>query len=424
MVAPALTRFVPSAAPPREVGVDDPATVTDVRCVVRLRDSGGATRELVVGTDEAGAVKVLGSREGLGLEARGQLAFHEVASAGRALEVDADEVWVFDLQTIEMLPDAPGLNDALYVYGLMHGPFPAALGGERRAVEGQLTVTRADLLGGLVEGLARSFVYAPDEHGSRCVHALLPAERAEVIDGGRGIVVALPLVPSWLLEIPQSNDLVVAQLLHDVLVPLRAELGEREELPVPSRAAVEQELLAQGWRIEGEVAVRPKGSGLIGALRSEKKKLPRQGSVEELAALAKAALAKLAASGWAPTPEARAIARRSERRSAAPISSSVSAAIPSATSAPATPAPATPLPATPLPATPLPATTAPVPPRAVPRPRVVSADRTEWMKDFVDAHRAPARPTPRVSTPARVVSKTATPEWMKDFEDPVKPDDE
>ncbi|NVB77835.1 MAG: hypothetical protein HOV81_05515 [Kofleriaceae bacterium] len=403
MVAPALTRFVPSVAPPREVGVDDPATVTDVRCVVRLRDGGGATRELVVGTDATGAVKVLGSREGLGLEARGQLAFHEVASAGRAVEVDADEVWIFDLQTIEMLPDAPGLNDPLYVYGLMHGPFPAELGVERRAVEGQLTLTRADLLGGLVDGLARAFAYAPDEHGSRCVHALLPAERAEVIDGGRGIVVALPLVPSWLLEIPQSNDLVVAQLLYDVLVPLRAELGESEALPVPSRAAVEHELVSQGWRIEGDEAVRPKGSGLIGSLRSDKKKLPRQGSVDELAAIAKAALANLTASGWAPTPEARAIARRTEKRSASPITSSVSAPIPQAT---------------------MPAPVPVVPPRAVPRPRVEAADRTEWMKDFVDAHRAPARPTPRVSAPARAVSKTATPEWMKDFEDPVKPDDE
>jgi hypothetical protein len=222
-----------------------------------------------------------------------------------------------------------------------------------------------------------------------------------MIDGGRGIVVALPLVPSWLLEIPQSNDLVVAQLLYDVLVPLRAELGESEALPVPNRAAVEQELVSQGWRIEGDEAVRPKGSGLIGSLRSEKKPLPRQGSVEELAAIAKAALAKLTASGWAPTPEARAIARRTEKRSA-PIPASVSAPIPQPTPAPA-----------PV-----------VPPRAVPRPRVTAADRTEWMKDFVDAHRAPARPTPRVSTPARAVSKTATPEWMKDFEDPVKPDDE
>lgn len=393
-----LTRFVPSAAPPRDV-VDEPAAVTDVRCVVRVRGSDGATRELVVGTDAEGALKVLGSREGLGLEARGQLAFHEVASAGRVLDLDADELWVFDLQTIEMLPDAPGLNDALYVYGLMHGPFPASIGQARRAVEGQLTVTRADLLGGLVDALVCSFAYAPDEHGSRCVHALLPAERAEVIDGGRGIVLALPLVPAWLLEIPQSNDLVVAQLLYDVLVPLRAELDENGPLPVPNRAAVEQELVAQGWQIEGDEAVRPK-AGLLGSLRGEKKQLPRQGSVEELVAIAREMLAKLATAACVPTAEAQALRRRTSGRRA-PVVASVSPSLPHASPTPPAQAP-----------------------RAIPRPRVAAADRTEWMKDFVDAHRTPARPKPRVSTPARAVSKTATPEWMKDFEDPDKPDNE
>ncbi len=399
-------------APPREAALDDPATVTDVRCVVRVRGSDGATRELVVGTDAGGAVRVVGSREGLGLEARGQLAFHEVASRGRAVEIEADELWVFDLQTIEMLPDAPGLDDALYVYGLMHGPFPACVGQERRAVEGQLTVTRSDLLGGLRDGLANAFAYAPDEHGSRCVHALLPGEGAATIDDGRGIVLALPLVPAWLLEIPQSNDLVIAQLLHDVLTPLRAELGERELLPVPSRATVEQELVAQGWRIEGDEAVRPKG-GLLGSLRSEKRKLPRQGSVEELAEIANAALAQLMTRAASPTAEARAIARRTGKRSVA-AASTVSAPIP--------PAPVVTVTVT----VPVPVSEAvrATPKAPAPRPRVAVADRTEWMKDFVDAHRAPARPTPRVSTPARAVSTTATPEWMKDFAEPDAPDDE
>lgn len=40
------------------------------------------------------------------------------------------------------------------------------------------------------------------------------------------------------------------------------------------------------------------------------------------------------------------------------------------------------------------------------------------MKDFVDAHRTPSRPAPRVSAPARVVSKEATPAWMEDFAEP------
>jgi hypothetical protein len=93
--------------------VDDPANVEDVRCVVQLRGAHGV-RERIIATELGGGVRVVEGRQALPQRARTQLAFHEVAS-GRALQLDADELWIFDLQTVEMLPDAPGCNDALYV---------------------------------------------------------------------------------------------------------------------------------------------------------------------------------------------------------------------------------------------------------------------------------------------------------------------
>jgi hypothetical protein len=386
-----LTRFVPSLAPTREPAAADPAAIEDVRCVVRLRGASGI-RELVVGTDAGGTIVVTGERERLGLRARSELAFHETASRGRTLELDTDALYIFDLQTMEMLPDAPGPNDALYVYGLMYGPYPAHADVPVAAVEGQLTVTRADLLGGLVDGTGSAFAYPPDVHGSRCVHALLPGERAEVIDTGRGVILALPLVPTWLPECPQSNDLVVAQLIYDVLSALRADLGdEGAPLPVPNRAVLEAELVAQGWTIEGDEAVRAK-TGFMSVLRgSEKRQLPRQGTLDELTAAARAALAKMPN---VPTPEALALRRRTQRT--LPVSSVPRVAVASIAQ--------------------------PLPPRAQPVPKT-RTDRSEWMKDFVDAHRSPSRPAPRVSTPARAVSRDATPAWMEDFAETGHDDD-
>jgi hypothetical protein len=395
-----LTRFVASGGAPRDPIASDPATVEDIRAIVNLKGSSGI-HELVIATELGGGIRVLDGRDGLAKRAQAQLAFHDVAS-GRTLDLRADELFVFDLQTIEMLPDAPGLNDALYLYGAMRGPYPKVLGQPVRAVDGQLTVTRSDLLRGLVDGVANAFSYAPDAHGSRCVHALLPGERADAIDGGRGIVLALPLTPGWLLDSPVPNDLVAAQLLYDVLSALRADVQvppTAAPLPVPSRVALERALIAAGWKIIGNEATRPKGKGLIGSVLAgtERRILPREGTLDELVADARAALANVPLPA---TPEAGAIARRVAQPPRVLVQ----------------PPPVPP----PRPrAKTLPP---PIPAAALPRPRV-ETPRTEWMKDFVDAHRVPSRPAPRVSQPARVVSRESPPSWMSDFDTSDEPPD-
>jgi hypothetical protein len=392
-----LSRFVASTGSPRGPVVDDPTTIEDVRCVVRL--PGG--REVVIATELGGGVRVLGDRGRLAQRARTQLSFHDVAS-GHVLELDADELHVFDLHTVEMLPDAPGVNDALYLYGAMRGPYPAKLDAPVASVDGQLTVTRADLLGGLVDGVAKAFRYAPEPHGSRCVCALLPGERADVIDTGRGIVLALPLAPGWLLDCPVPNDLIVAQMLYDVLSAMRTEprIGLDDALPVPDRASYEQTLVAAGWRIEGDEAVRAKGRGIFGSLLKgdERRKLPRQGTLEELVAEAAAVLSRMPD---VPTAEARSLRHRVAHATgrALPLVSSPIRAVPVSPAAAVLPSHAAP-----------PVATAAV----AARPRVAT-DRSEWMKDFVDAHRSPSRPAPRLSTPARAVAPAAQPTWMDDF---------
>jgi hypothetical protein len=334
-------------------------------------------------------VVCLGERDALPRRAQVQLAYHDVATTKRVLELRAQELYIFDLQTIEMLPDAPGLNDPLYLYGHMYGPFPTTR--EVIPVEGQLTVTRADLLGALVHGVEMAFAYPPETTGSRAVHALLPGDAADMISLGRGVILALPLAPTWLPDCPLSNDLVVAQLLYDVLVALRSELRVDGALPVPNRAALEADLVAKGWRIEGDEAVKPKSTGLLGALRgAEKRQLPRQATLDELVAEARAVLTKLPG-----VPTAEALALR--------------ALVGSVQRTPVIKTPGAPTPVS-------------LPTRS-PTPRV-AADRSEWVKDFVDAHRAPSRPPPRVSTPARVISKEATPAWMNDFAEPAEPADD
>ena len=385
-----LTRFVVSGGAPRDPIESDPETVEDIRAIVNLRGANGI-HELVIATELGGGIRVLDGRDGLAKRAKAQLAFHDVAS-GRTLDLRADELFVFDLQTIEMLPDAPGLNDALFLYGAMRGPYPQVLGAPVRAVDGQLTVTRSDLMRGLVDGVDNAFSYAPDAHGSRCVHALLPGERASVIDEGRGIVLALPLTPGWLLDSPVPNDLVAAQLLYDVLSALRADVQMppiATPLPVPSRAALERTLIAAGWKITGNEATRPKGRGLIGSVLSgtERRTLPREGTLDELVADARAALASVP---LPPTLEAAAIARRTAPPARVPMQ----------------PPPIPP---------PRPRAKTLPPPVPAPRPRV-ETPKTEWMKDFVEAHRAPPRPAPRVSQPARVVSTEPPPSWMSDFD--------
>ena len=63
------------------------------------------------------------------------------------------------------------------------------------------------------------------------MHALLPGERSDTIDGGRGIVLALPLTPGWMLDSPVPNDLVQQLLSRVNTLAYVTPSGERVPLP-------------------------------------------------------------------------------------------------------------------------------------------------------------------------------------------------
>ncbi len=359
----------------REARVDRPAELDEIAATLTVGDT-----ELIVGLDAGRALKVVSAsaRAELPPRAKAQLAFHEVAGR-RPTTIRAREVYVFDLQMVELLRDAPGLNDPLYLYGTLRGPYPDALTRGATAIDGQLTTTRGNLLEGLIGGVATPFVHEPRTEGCHAIHAMLPGDRAEEIAAGRAVIAAFP-VATTSLSGGAANDLLVAQIFHDVLAALRAELGvvAAEPRPVPSRPALEERLIREGWRIDGDDAIRGGKRGVLASLfgSEERKRLPRQATLDEYAREATALLAAM--TGW-PTPEALAL-RGLLRPSASP----------------------------PIPRA------APPPPPPPPLPVVpeVRTPSTEWMKDFVDAH-----PRPVVRSPSRAVTPPASPSWMDDFPD-------
>lgn len=378
-------------------------------------------REWIVAVDILGGLQFLpdAQRASLPEPVQHELAFNEIASANRGRLLEASEVFLFDLQLLEQPAGTPGWNDPVYLYGRLYGPFPESANEPQDGVEGQLTLTRGDLLQGLVDGSAGAIrcagTSASTDQARRCFHLLLPGDAEEEIRRGAGLILAYPLLPAELITTDVSNEIVVSQLLHDLLSALKEDL-EREQvehplrrltLPVPHRASLEQQLRSQGYEIEGDTARRKVDAGegfkgllasVFGALTSDSLKLPPEAEVDELLDLAKRTLTSLP--GW-PSPRACALrdclkpapARRKARPALLP-------------------------PRTPL-------LSASLPPAPLSHPVRRSNEPPEWMKDFISAHQQSDAPPPRLTSttvlkphtvPAKADSSRTVPEWIKDFE--------
>ena len=295
----------------------------------------------------------------------------------------------------------------VYLYGRMSGPFPRPRDSELPVYDGQLTVTRADVLAGLGEGEPHAFRY-PGGPGARPAgrgfHILLPGGRVEEIEAGHSVVLAYPALDPQMAAFDTSNE---ALTVRDPLRPAARIPEELERagkapfgcVPVPSRAAHVAELEADGWSVTGDRAVRmPKPRNLVGAVmgrlfRRETMTLPPTGKTEDFFAAARLALQTL--DGW-PDARARALhARLSPGGPAAPRAAPL-----------ATPAR-------------LPGPPRPLPPRAQ-RPR-----RDDWMRDFIEAHSTPGKAAPRITSSAPRVKPAAIGDWRSDFAaGPGKPPDE
>ncbi|MCE9580593.1 MAG: hypothetical protein K8W52_46160 [Deltaproteobacteria bacterium] len=406
--------FVPSArAPEGEEREDRPDELDDVIASLSVRGNHGVS-DVIVGLDVARRIHVVPAtaRRELSAKAQAQLAFDELTRR-RRIVIDADELFLLDVQLVEQPPDVPGIDDPLYLYGTLRGPFPAGLAAGARAFDGQLMTSRGALLDGLRAGVERAFVYTQGGGGARFVHAAVPAEPPEVIASGRGVVLAFPVPPRITLDDDVANEAIVLQLFYDLLRALRTELKDDEPLPVPSRAVFEKELAGEGWVVEGDRATRPEGRGLLRSLftTAPSMTLPREATLEEYRALAGLTTARIP--GW-PSPEVAALAARTRHM----IGLAPGVAPPGPSGHAIAPPPV-----------------ADAPVRA-PRP-VIATPRAEWIQDFLEQRRptkpaptkpAPTKPAPtkpasaptqaRPAQPAVTSPAAPPPSWMGDFDDP------
>ncbi len=419
--------FAPrSGEPPTELPLFEPEAVLSALGALRLSTTYGARTEWVIARMLSGALVPVPIEDRHLLPPRLQqvLTSHEVAG-GATLELDARTLHLFEIELLEQSPDAPGLDDPVYLYGALSGPFPAQAGAPSCVRRGQLTVTRADLLSGLCRGVRSAFVLPPENgatKGARAISAVLPGDRDVAIQAGEGIIVALPLLPAEVAMQDASNELIVTQLLHDVLAMLRDDARTAHPdhpiaqlvVPVPSRAALEARLESDGWSVEGDVATQKlvEGKGLAGLLASvlhpiaaERKTLPPEGSLDELVALAERILPSIP--GW-PGSRAQALAARVMVLASSSLRGTASSA-----AVPARPAPPD-------------AASASVPRSTdlrAPRPHA-STPKDDWMKDFVGASAPRAtssaknapRAKPRLSPTTKAASPPSVPDWMNDFD--------
>lgn len=416
-------------------------SVVSVLGSLRLATAHGAPAEWVIARMLSGELVPIAAEDRHLLPPRllGVLSNHEVAG-GNTLELDARSVHFFEIELLEQSPDAPGLDDAVHVYGALSGPFPPRPEAPSTVRLGQLTVTRADLLAGLCRGTGSAFLLPPADgttKQARAVSAVLPGDRDASIQAGEGIVVAIPLLPREMAMSDASNEMIVSQLVHDLLAMLRDDARATHpqhpiaqlDLPVPSRAALEARLENEGWSIQGDIAVEKPAEkkGMAGVLASvlhplaaERRVLPRQASLDEFVSLAEQVLPAIP--GW-PGGRARALASRMRFVPSAALRGPTKDA-----HVPRAPAPHEPAPNSPL-----------RPPEGrAPRPRA-STPRDEWMKDFVSGStsrkaiakempRPAAQPAssakpqpapsakPRLSPTSKAASPSAIPDWMRDFD--------
>lgn len=397
-------------------------------------------REWIVTADQAGDLNFFPGEDksSFSNEVQSEIAYSEMVGTGGRI-LDVSELFLFSIQLLEQPGDAPGLNDPVYLYGTLYGPFPESDPSFQPAgIQGQLTVTRGDLLDGLLNAAKYPFSISPEgEARMRNFHVCLAGDREEEIDRGIGVVLAYPLLPGDILQDNPSNELVVAQMLYDVLSSLKDDMIKEKvsnplrtmTLPVPNRMLVEEQLKQRGYTIEGETAVIKTTvtqgfqgflESAFGSIMKDRLDLPPQGTVNEFLQIAETALD--AFKGWPP----KRIIALHNRVSPASADARMRAARYCSSAATVQP--------------PRQVRTPSPPDRVVSQPVQQTAKRigteqsssgkqkTEaqisgWMNDFVQSHQKPGAPAPRLTTTGPPPCTPKTPagkikkEWLNDFGD-------
>lgn len=388
MTQAVLPRYFVASAQLEAAPVAAGADARIEHCVDALlwhRASTGQTEELVVGVDRAGVLQCAPrSRAVLSANAQRELHAHELLSANArratARMLEAERLFLFDMELVEQAGSGGELNQPLFVYGSLLGPLAKQTAPARS--KGQLALTRADLLEGLLLGQDWPFCYT-DEPGRerRHHHALLPAGRAEDLSAGSDLVIGYPRAPFDLSAGDPENAAVVQLLIGELVAALRADL-EREE------------------RAQGTL------SRLFSAQRSLGLRAPESHDIDDWLRLAASALSCLPK--W-PSPTAEALRKATAQASArgGPITPERSGTPGAAASQP------------------LAVAVSSIPKRPT-LLRQESAAPPDWSGDFLpEQHRVEKdstdlswkAPSPRAATARPTPSSTQ--EWMQDF----KPED-
>jgi hypothetical protein len=358
----------------------------------------GLSRRVIVARDLMGELVVVDEDGPGGLPdaIRFAVGHHELARGRPPRFVDATQVWLLAIDLLEQASDGPGTNDPLQLYGRLSGPWGAKT--TAHACNGQLTVTRGDLLRGFAEGAEQPFLVP----GGAIFHAAVPGGLPEDLAGGHGIVLAYALLPLDAGGFEGGNESSALQIFHGLVHAFHDDLrrqGSRHAfaqrtLPVDDQRTLAARLQAEGFTIRDGVAW--KRSGLFAR---ERRPLPPEWTIDDIGPVAREALSALA-SGF-PDPRSAALWARIQPASPA------SAFVPTSGSPTWTPAP----------------------PRRSPKTVVEQPFRRrdpDWMNDFATSTTAvPPRRT-RVSPPSSTATRgpaassdrryVSKPDWMKDFE--------
>lgn len=398
-VGPLPRYFVADAGEPRPLPRPEAAALCEAIDVLTLGDQRGPAPFAVV-RDLAGNLLLCPDTLAQADATLKPLLVHaEIARGAPPRFLQANPLWLFVPGAADLPEGGDPATAPIQVMGSLYGPFGSGAHAAT-AVEGHLTVRRGDWLLGLLRGGDRPFVLGKAGEGG-IGHALLPGgDPAQTVDG-KDLVLAYPLfAPS--ADGPLGNGQLVAQWLEELLHNLQAAVRTvrtdvpfaQELVPLTDRGEIEARLVAQGFVVSGDQAVRDR---LF--VRDDVVALPPPATVENLMACGRSALDALAAMGY-PDSWARALHGR-----VGATAGRLPVVVPRAPERPQAPEPAS----------------QPPPPRK-------AAAAADWMADFADLPRtadapkiAPRAP-PATQPPARRTARPAQPapaekpDWMKDFE--------
>jgi len=290
---------------PRDFAAEGPGVPAivmpqDAVAVVDLFDLQGcglASPTRFVAVDGKGTLGLLPSeaRTELAPEVQESLAANGLRRRGR--EVEAERIFLLAAESLELGAERPGPDDPVRLRGVLHGPFPDS---NPMAVAGQLTVTLPELLSALVCSApqATHLEWTGEPLARSCFHALVPADEIDAVLAGSGLVLVYPVDKKNGLQ--AGNEELVAEWLQRMLQAFRADLLSRNAkadwldspLPVTNRAPLEASLLAQGYELKKDEAVRRR-EGIAGLFLRDTVPLPAVGGAFEFLAVARQALSSL-----------------------------------------------------------------------------------------------------------------------------------